>query len=211
MLIGAPLAGAQVASAQPYPPPPPLTVTTTTVTVGGLLSFSTEPGVFAPGQLVTALVESRPIIVGRFRAQADGSVAGTVTIPRQIDSGWHVFRLTSDRPGHSVGVTIFVEGGLGDPSPSPTVTKSPRPRPSHPGDHDNHDGRNGSHGRTTDAGPADYQSEHQHHNQNHRPHHDDKALAATGGDHTLALGGTAAALLVAGGGTLLAVRRRRSS
>ena len=131
ILFGAPLVGAQSASAQPYPPPPPpLSVSTTTVDAGDSLSFSTVPGVFGPGSAITALLESTPIVLGHFRARADGSVAGTVTIPTYAPTGWHVFRLTSSHPDPSVGVSIFLQGGV-----TPTPTPKPPHHPGKPGHH----------------------------------------------------------------------------
>ncbi|MDQ0956293.1 LPXTG-motif cell wall-anchored protein [Streptomyces sp. B4I13] len=195
--------GTQAASALPYPPqPPPLSVSTTTVTAGEQLSFSTVSGVFAPRASVTALLESTPVVLGRFRARLDGSVAGTVTIPARTITGWHVFRLTSRHPDPSVGVSIYVQG---------RVAPTPKP-PHHPGSPGHHQPRNGGHngpGDTRDASheraaavePAAY------------PQTDQKAkkLAETGSDKALVIGGTATALLVAGGGLLLVLRRRRSS
>ncbi|WP_327432518.1 hypothetical protein [Streptomyces sp. NBC_01236] len=204
-----------------------MNVSTTTVTPGGLLSFDTPPGVFDPGQSITALLESTPIDLGHFQAEDDGSVAGTVDIPQTAPGGWHVFRLTGDNPDLSVGVTIYVQGGVGGtptPTPTPTPTEPPEPttsptgrpthseKPEHPGGHDGHDdghgdghddGQNGSHGRGVVGDPVAYQ--HQTQQQN------GEGLAETGNGKALTVGGTAAALLVAGGGTMLAVRRRRSS
>ncbi|WP_327686478.1 LPXTG cell wall anchor domain-containing protein [Streptomyces sp. NBC_00467] len=206
ILITAPLIGAQAASAQPYPPStPPLSVSTTTVTAGQELSFSTIPGVFEPGSEVTALLESKPVVLGHFRARADGSAAGTVTIPADTTTGWHVFRLTSKHPHQSVGVSIYVLGSM-----TPTPTPKPPHHPGKPGHHDQpghgeghgHDGgRNDSHEL-----PAAVES-------SHSPPSDQngKGLAATGSEQALVFGGTATALLMAGGGTMLAVRRRRSS
>ncbi|MDX2678764.1 LPXTG cell wall anchor domain-containing protein [Streptomyces sp. NY05-11A] len=206
ILIGGPLIGAQAASAQPYPPPPPpLSVSATTVAAGEQLTFSTVSGVFAPGALVTALLESTPVVLGHFRAQPDGSVAGTVTIPVNTITGWHVFRLTSHHPHPSVGVSIYVLGRV-----TPTPTHKP---PHHPGNPVHHDepgpgGHNG-HGGNRDASlelAAAVEPTNQ-----PQPDQNTKSLAATGSHEALVIGGTAAALLVAGGGTMLAVRRRRSS
>ncbi|WP_307619243.1 hypothetical protein [Streptomyces sp. V3I7] len=167
------------------------------------MSFSTTPGVFEPGSLVTALLESRPVVLGHFRARADGSVAGTVTIPADTTTGWHVFRLTSKHPHVSVGVSIYVLGRM-----TPTPTPKPPHHPGKPGHHDepghgghygHDDSRNVSHELPTAVEPSN------------SPHSDrnGKGLAATGSDKALVIGGTAAALLMAGGGTMLAVRRGR--
>ncbi|UXY21010.1 LPXTG cell wall anchor domain-containing protein [Streptomyces cynarae] len=219
MLIGAPLVGAQAAFGQPYPPTPPLTLPAgTTLTAGEPVDFSVPAEVFPHDAPITVLLESTPVVLGHFTAAGDGSVSGTVTIPKNAVNGWHVLRVTADNAEVSVGVTVFVQGGLTQPpppSPSPTPTKSPRPtkspthRPTHPGSPGHHsghgghdDGPGGSHGRVAVGDRADYQ------HQNHDHH---RSLAATGSDGTLVLGGTAAALFMVGGGTMLAVRRRRSS
>ncbi|MGW2932158.1 LPXTG cell wall anchor domain-containing protein [Streptomyces sp. NPDC001156] len=206
MLVAAPLAGAQAAQAQPYPPSTALGLDITTVERGHQLHFHTAAGMFgsaAPGprgsegraRIVTALLESTPIVLGRFRPDADGSVSGVVTIPRRAPSGYHVFRLTSDHPDVSIGVTIWVKGGV-----STTPPNNP------PGGHNgNGGGHHGSQGRGATGGTVSYRHQNQHGNQNR------SSLAATGDDQALALGGTAAALLLAGGGTLLAVRRRHGS
>ncbi|MDX5565731.1 hypothetical protein PYK79_23810 [Streptomyces sp. ID05-04B] len=202
----APLIGAQAASAQPYPPSsPPLSVSTTTVTAGEQLSFSTIPGVFEPGSHVTAVLQSKPVVLGHFRARADGSVAGTVTIPGNTVTGWHVFRLTSKRPHQNVGVSIYVLGRM-----TPTPTPKPPHHPGKPGHHHGpqdaeHHGNGGglsaSHELPSSVEPS---------NSPH-PDRNGKGLAATGSEQALVVGGTATALLMAGGGTMLAVRRRRSS
>ncbi|MGR6971726.1 hypothetical protein ACU639_19440 [Streptomyces cynarae] len=233
MLIGAPLVGAQAAFAQDYPPTTtsPVSVSATRVSAGSPLSFRTAAGVFPRRQTdtaprtVTALLESTPVELGHFQAGEDGSVAGTVTIPQNTITGWHVFRLTADNPDPSVGVSIYVEGGVSEPpSPTPTETETPSPTPTkspkptrHPGGHDHgnkpghgghgHDnGHGGSHGRAAGADPADYQ-----HHRNEQPNHSTKSLAQTGSDKAVILGGAATALFAVGGATVLAARRRRSS
>jgi hypothetical protein len=178
-------------------------VSTTTVAAGEELSFSTIPGVFEPGSEVTALLESKPVVLGYFRARADGSVAGTVTIPADTATGRHVFRLTSKHPHQSVGVRIYVQGSM-----TPTPTPKPPHHPGKPGHHDESargghygldDSRNVSHELPTAVEPSN------------SPHSvpNGKGLVTTGSDKALGIGGTAAALLMAGGGTMLAVRRGR--
>ncbi|MBW8736008.1 MAG: hypothetical protein JF621_02345 [Streptomyces turgidiscabies] len=169
------------------------------------MSFSTIPGLFEPVSLVTALLESRPVVLGRFRARADGSVAGTVSIPANTTTGHHVFRLTSTHPHQSVGVRIHVLGSM-----TPTPTPKPPHHPGKPGHHDqpghgehpgHGDDRNISLELPTAVEPSD------------SPHSDQngKGLAKTGSEEALVIGGAATALLMAGGGTMLAVRRGRSS
>ncbi|MFF8945316.1 LPXTG cell wall anchor domain-containing protein [Streptomyces sp. NPDC014864] len=221
VLAAVPLAAAQTAHAQPpYPPTTgALSISTTTVTRGQTVTFSSS-GVFGAGSAVTALLESTPIVLGRFRADANGTVSGTVTVPRRAPLGWHVFRLTSNRPDQSVGTTVYVQDApstppTGTPTPTPTSTHHPRPeppgRPDHPGGHGpggGDDGRNPGHpgGHSQGGGDDGRNSGHQ----GSRSHQ--ASLANTGStEKALTLGGAAAALLVTGGGTMLAVRRRRNS
>ncbi|MFF4039576.1 hypothetical protein [Streptomyces sp. NPDC001816] len=212
-----------------------MNVSTTTVTAGGLLSFDSPPGVFDPGQSITVLLESTPIVLGHFQARPDGSVAGTVTIPESAPHGWHVLRLTGDNPDLSVGVTIYVAGGVGGtptPTPTPTPTEPPEPtkppkpthrptkppkpthsptsRPTHsdkPEHPGGHNGDDDGNNGSYGRGEVGDPASYEHQTQ----HHNRESLAETGNGKALTVGGTAAALLLAGGGTTLAVRRRRSS
>ncbi|GAA2247920.1 hypothetical protein GCM10010104_50480 [Streptomyces indiaensis] len=169
------------------------------MTAGEELGFSTIPDVFAPRAFVTALLESRPVVLGHFRARGDGSVAGTVTIPENTVTGWHVFRLTSKRPHVSVGVSIYVQGRM---SPTPRPPHHPG-KPGHHGEdgHGGHDDRHDSHGGAAAVEPS----------MSPQGYRNEERLAETGSEKALVIGGTATALLMAGGGTMLAVRRRRSS
>lgn len=92
VLAAVPVAGAQAAHAQPYPPDSPsLTLSATTVDAGDELSF-TGTG-FDPNEGVAALLLSKPIKLGRFTADSNGTVQGTVTIPKWTDPGRHTFLL----------------------------------------------------------------------------------------------------------------------
>ncbi|MFJ7904050.1 hypothetical protein ACIQ6V_26755 [Streptomyces sp. NPDC096198] len=196
VLVAAPLVGAGTAHAQYPPPPPTLTLSSTQVPAGGTLTFHAtgfSPGPFiravhpagdtSTRRYVTAELESRQkFYLGRFPVHPDGTVDGTVRIPREARIGLHIFRLVERRPFRSASAPLRVAGRTSGPG-----------FPGRPGDgrhhgrHDrNGDGRNGAPGQRA-------------------------GLAATGSEKTLALGGTAAGLIAAGGGTLLAVRRRRSS
>jgi LPXTG-motif cell wall-anchored protein len=200
LLVAAPLAAAQTAHAQPYPPgaSETLSVSATIVTAGEPLSFSSRA--FAPGTDVTAVLESKPVVLGHFQADDNGLVAGTVTIPTTTVTGYHVFRLTSDNPDPSVGVTIYVRGGVGS-TPPPTSPPPHKPPHHHGGHHGGHHGHRGHYvdfdDRTNAVDPVS------------RPHH--ASLAETGSEKAMTVGGAAAALLVVGSGTVLAVRRRRNS
>ncbi|WP_433450432.1 LPXTG cell wall anchor domain-containing protein [Streptomyces sp. CA-142005] len=216
LLVAAPLAAAQTAHAQPYPPgaAETLSVSATTVTAGDSLTFSSRA--FDPGTGVTAMLESTPVVLGHFEADDDGLVSGSVTIPTSTVTGFHVFRLTSDDPDPSVGVTIYVQGGVGSPPPtsppptSPPPHKPPHHHPGKPGHHDGHKGHHGGHhGNNADNGQWRDDDRTNSADQMHRPQH--AGLAETGSEKAMTVGGAAAALLVAGSGTLLAVRRRRNS
>ncbi|MGW0772810.1 LPXTG cell wall anchor domain-containing protein [Streptomyces sp. NPDC002835] len=92
VLAAVPFVGAQPAHAQPYPPDSPsLTLSATTVDAGDELSF-TGTG-FDPNEGVGAFLLSKPIKLGFFTADSNGTVEGTVTIPKWTDPGRHTFRL----------------------------------------------------------------------------------------------------------------------
>ncbi|MGK5694546.1 hypothetical protein ACSNOJ_16860 [Streptomyces sp. URMC 128] len=107
VLAAVPVIGAQPAHAQPYPPgPPELTLTATTVDAGDDLGF-TGTG-FDPNEGVAAVLFSKPVKLGRFTADANGTVEGTVTIPKWTDPGKHIFRLKGLESKKSLKAKIFV-------------------------------------------------------------------------------------------------------
>ncbi|AJE39365.1 LPXTG cell wall anchor domain-containing protein [Streptomyces nodosus] len=63
---------------------------------------------FTRHQRVTAELRSRTIVLGHFRANREGRVTGSVTIPRRERPGWHTFRLTARSPFRSVSTRIRV-------------------------------------------------------------------------------------------------------
>ncbi|MFJ3305935.1 hypothetical protein ACIPSA_22955 [Streptomyces sp. NPDC086549] len=127
-------------------------------------------------------------VLGRYRADADGKVTGTVTVPRRTPIGGYDFSLVGKNPDRSCSAKVTV------------VRRSSRPgRPNQPRPQ-------GGHGQ-----PVRLDGHAPQHRNDGRGHSDHGVLAATGDKRALALGGAAAALITAGGGTMLAVRRRRSS
>ncbi|MDQ1029170.1 hypothetical protein QF035_006752 [Streptomyces umbrinus] len=107
VLVAVPVVGAQPAHSQPYPPnPPSLTLTATTVDAGDDLGF-TGTG-FIPNEGVNAFLLSKPIKLGHFTADANGTVEGTVTIPKRTDPGKHIFRLKGEESKLTLSAKITV-------------------------------------------------------------------------------------------------------
>lgn len=192
VLSAAPLVGAQTSHAQPYPPSTGLTLSTTSVPAGGELSFRGTG--FADEQLVTASLLSREIILGRFRADSQGVVTGTVTIPRSVEPGDHTFKLRAWNPDRKLSARITVLPSGEQPEPSG--------KPYEPGEHDwpgHHEGHHEDHHEG-------------HHEEHHEGHYGGRpAIADMGGDKALAPSVAAAGLFAVGAGTMLVLRRRRSS
>jgi LPXTG-motif cell wall-anchored protein len=57
---------------------------------------------------VSAFLFSKPVKLGRFTADANGTVKGTVTIPKWTDPGKHHFRLKGVKSHRSLGAKIIV-------------------------------------------------------------------------------------------------------
>lgn len=199
VLVAAPLVGAQTAHAQPpsstcyaYPPvPPQLTLSRTVVPAGGTLTF--RGNCFAPFERVVAELHSHEVVLGSFRANAQGVVTGKVTIPRKTEPGYHTFELEGRESRLELFARIKVLGAKDEQGHSGPL-RSGWPL-----------GSNGSDRLDGQGGPGPHDSDGQ--GNSHHP----SALAVTGSEQALAVSGIAAGLVAAGGGTMLAVRRRRSS
>jgi LPXTG-motif cell wall-anchored protein len=61
-----------------------------------------------PTEGVNAFLFSKPVKLGRFTADANGTVKGTVTIPKWTDPGKHYFRLKGVESKRSLGAKIIV-------------------------------------------------------------------------------------------------------
>ncbi|MEW2630882.1 hypothetical protein AB0903_04295 [Streptomyces sp. NPDC048389] len=108
VLAAVPVVGAQTAHAHPYPYPPDspsLTLSATTVDAGDELSF-TGTG-FDPNEGVGAFL-SKPIKLGFFTADSNGTVEGTVTIPKWTDPGRYTFRLKGKESKLKLSAAITV-------------------------------------------------------------------------------------------------------
>ncbi|MEU9241332.1 hypothetical protein [Streptomyces sp. NPDC048385] len=132
VLVAVPLVGAQPAraeTAQPYPPPPPtLTLSATTVPAGGRLGFRGTG--FFPGQRVEADLRSHVVVLGVFRANANGVVTGRVTIPRRTRPGFHTFELVGRNPYRKASARIKVlrphhRADLNEPDNAPDDSGQP--------------------------------------------------------------------------------------
>ncbi|MFE9643702.1 LPXTG cell wall anchor domain-containing protein [Streptomyces sp. NPDC006365] len=55
-----------------------------------------------------AFLLSKPIKLGRFTADSNGTVEGTVTIPKWIDPGQHTFRLKGEESKRTLSAEITV-------------------------------------------------------------------------------------------------------
>ncbi|WP_338780298.1 LPXTG cell wall anchor domain-containing protein [Streptomyces sp. DG1A-41] len=144
-VIAAPLVGAGTAHAQYPPPGPGLTLSSDTVEAGEDVSF-TGTG-FAPNQApVTAVLFSKKVVLGRFQADRQGVVEGTVTIPECTPPGPHTFKLFAHDPDLILRAPLEVLPPAGDVD---------CPGDDGRDDHYGHDGRGdhrGHHGRLADTG-----------------------------------------------------------
>ncbi|MEW2610687.1 LPXTG cell wall anchor domain-containing protein [Streptomyces sp. NPDC047880] len=57
---------------------------------------------------MNAFLFSKPVKLGHFTADSNGTVRGTVTIPKWTDPGKHFFRLKGVRSHRSLGAKIIV-------------------------------------------------------------------------------------------------------
>ncbi|MFJ5995792.1 LPXTG cell wall anchor domain-containing protein [Streptomyces sp. NPDC092370] len=57
---------------------------------------------------MNAFLFSKPVKLGRFTADANGTVEGTVTIPKWTDPGKHIFRLKGVKSKRSLSAKIIV-------------------------------------------------------------------------------------------------------
>jgi len=220
VLVAAPLMGATTAHAQQpcpaYPAPTPhVTVDPTRVPAGGTVGFVGT--CFFPDQLVIAELHSTEVVLGRFRADEDGTVVGTVRIPKRTERGEHIFELEGRHPRLEAFASIEVtrkkkhhggkghHGGKHNGGKGHNDGKHNGGKGHHKGEHDGK-GHNDGKGRGEYADYGSDRSAGAPGSEEHRA-----SLAHTGSEKALALGGTAAGLLAAGGGAMMAVRRRRSS
>ncbi|MFI2432291.1 LPXTG cell wall anchor domain-containing protein [Streptomyces sp. NPDC018693] len=106
-MAAVPIVGAQPAHSQPYPPPTPtLTLSAEVVDAGDDLGF-TGTG-FNPEEGVDAFLLSKKIKLGHFTADTNGTVEGTVTIPKWTRPGKHTFRLEGEESNLVLSAEITV-------------------------------------------------------------------------------------------------------
>ncbi|KOU70082.1 hypothetical protein ADK57_12305 [Streptomyces sp. MMG1533] len=63
---------------------------------------------FSPNEGVDAFLFSKPIKLGHFTADGNGTVEGTVTIPKWTDPGKHIFRLKGEESKLKLSAKIIV-------------------------------------------------------------------------------------------------------
>ncbi|MGR8010925.1 hypothetical protein [Streptomyces hypolithicus] len=156
----------------------------TVVPAGGTLTFGGN--CFAPFEWVVAELHSHEVVLGRFRANAQGVVRGKVTIPRKAKPGYDTFELEGRKSRLKLSARIKVLRAEHEQSSWSY-------------------GSNGSDRLDGQGGPGPHDSD------GRGNSHHGSALAATSSEQALTVSGIAAGLVAAGGGTRLAVRRRRSS
>lgn len=88
--------------------PATVTVAPTTVTAGGTVQATGAN--FRPGEAVSVVLNSDPVLLGTITADADGNFAGSVTIPAGTVAGTHTLVFTGAVSGRTVSVTITVRG-----------------------------------------------------------------------------------------------------
>ncbi|MGW1910855.1 LPXTG cell wall anchor domain-containing protein [Streptomyces sp. NPDC002076] len=198
------------AHADPYPPtpcpayppqPPHVKVYPKKVRAGGTLKFVGT--CFSPDQWVIAELHPREVVLGKFRADDDGTVRGRVEIPKRTKPGKHVFELEGKDPRLEAFTEITVTRREGHHDGDDDGD--------HKGDHDN-DHKGDHRGDHDNDHRGDHDNDHRGDHKEHGEHDQHRtSLAKTGNEKALALGGTAAGLLAAGTGAMMAVRRRRNS
>ncbi|MFF0001041.1 hypothetical protein [Streptomyces avermitilis] len=151
-----------------------------------------------------AELHSHEVVLGSFRANAQGVVTGKVTIPRKTKPGYHTFELEGRESRLELFARIKVLGAKDEQGHSGPL-RSGWPLGSNGSDRLDGQGGPGPHDSDGQGGPGPHDSDGQ--GNSHHP----SALAVTGSEQALAVSGIAAWLVAAGGGTMLAVRRRRSS
>ncbi|MCZ4123081.1 HtaA domain-containing protein [Streptomyces sp. H39-S7] len=159
----------------------------TTVTAGGSLGFSVAG--YPAGQKLTVKLDDDGIL-SQFTIKADGTYAGSVTIPKDTaTSGSHWLRFLAPNPATSVKGASFTVTAASTGSAGPTPT--PSAGTTAPAKGGTTGGTTGGTGTTgTDDAPAGGDT-----------------LASTGSDATAPLL-AAGALLTAGAAALVATRRR---
>ncbi len=88
----------------------------TSLTVGG--STTVTASGFAPGEAVTAVLQSAPLTIGTFVASAGGGVNFTLTIPSAFATGTHILTLTGQTSGRSASQQLTVTAA----APATTTT-----------------------------------------------------------------------------------------
>jgi hypothetical protein len=88
------------------PVPPTAQTSTSTVAPGGTVEVTGSD--FTPGENVTLILHSDPVLLGIATADANGNVDAVVTIPADTEPGLHHIELTGQTSGLTVSIPITV-------------------------------------------------------------------------------------------------------
>jgi hypothetical protein len=105
------------------PPPPAAHVSSPSVPAGGAVEVTGSD--FSPGENVTLILHSDPVLLGTAAADAQGNVDAIVTIPVDTEPGLHHLELTGLTSGLTVSIPITVTA-------APTNSVSPGSAPASP-------------------------------------------------------------------------------
>jgi hypothetical protein len=85
----------------------------------GTLTIYFTAGGFKPGELVSEVLHSKPVSMGKLRAGSTGNVSTSVLVPKSLPAGEHELLLTGLTSGHVDAMSFYDPGaksGAGSPA-----------------------------------------------------------------------------------------------